>query len=433
MVVQSPQRSSGSGPDIEAGVIQDARARQLRHRRVGAGLAVALLLAGLAAATWGGGGTTSGKRTRHRQPGVGAGTHSAPVASRAVPGVPPYLSQFGLLAPGVGWGANGLGFYITRDGGERWRDVDVPGLGVGGDITANLRAGAVAKGHVLAVAFAGNGLDGTCLDRNPGEPASRERPLGGIAVSLDSGRRWRSAPFQCQLPYALSLLNGGAGFALVGGPREAWLYASTDGFRSWHRVAATPALSSIDFTSTVSGWGVSSTGPSQRGVLYRTTDGGETWGRASICQGAEHGAVTIRCENPIFFTPDQGLVLAVAVDRVSGRDRLLIYTTSTGGRSWSARTVPVGKQLRRYVSRHQPVPYSAPGPDALYVFVNGYLYTTADLGGRWSRLRQEALRGYGQLDFASSAYGWISVGNHFDYTSDGGRRWTAMGAATRPA
>jgi hypothetical protein len=64
MVVQTPTPPGASEPEIDAGVIDDARARQRHHRRIGAALLAAAAIVGilvLGIAGWGGGGAGAGR------------------------------------------------------------------------------------------------------------------------------------------------------------------------------------------------------------------------------------------------------------------------------------------------------------------------------------------------------------------------------------
>jgi photosystem II stability/assembly factor-like uncharacterized protein len=106
---------------------------------------------------------------------------------------------------------------------------------------------------------------------------------------------------------------------------------------------------------------------------------------------------------------------------------VLDYTTSDGGKSWSEHVVPAGSASERYANQQQPIPFSAPNPQDLFIFLSGALYASTDGGNHWSRIAQPQFKGFGQIDFASPDYGWATVGNHFDYTTDAGRTWQPIG------
>lgn len=177
MVVQTPPEPSAPDPpqqhrildspeQADAGVIDDARARQLRQRMAGLTLAAIAVAAGLVLGFSGGrGGSDAGGHHRSGGSPGGAGNGgSRPVAVIAGPGIS--ANEFGLMAPNIGWGALGTGFYMTRDGGRRWLGLSigtdhgnqygnaaVPGFGLTGDITANITATASPSARVLAIGF----------------------------------------------------------------------------------------------------------------------------------------------------------------------------------------------------------------------------------------------------------------------------------------
>jgi photosystem II stability/assembly factor-like uncharacterized protein len=432
MAVETPLPPLAPDREIEAGVIEDARARQRRHRGIAAALIVAAALAAgvILGFTGGGGGSRAG---RHSGDGSGAG--AAGQASDHVPAaaslrLPPNIGQIGLIAPRVGWLVNGVGFFITRDGGHRWSRMKVPNLS--GDILAELYTTASPAPDALVLSFASgtSTYDRTC----PGAPGPAIG-AGALAVSTDSGRSWRAASLpSCQLASSLSFLSPEVGIALAheSATRQA-IYQTTDGARSWHLRGTIPlgnSNGSIAFASQSDGWAVrftSPTGASLRGPLYRTTDGGRTWTPSDICLATPIRGVTTTCQTPRFFGTT-GVMPAVTTDNATHTNRLLLYTTKNAGRTWSAHPAPVGQALNWYITQRQPIPFSAPNSRDLFVFLSGALYTSVDGGRTWSRLPEPHLSGYAVLDFASAEYGWIQAGSHFDYTTDGGRHWKQIGS-----
>ena len=121
-------------------LIEEARKRTRKRRRR---IAVVLLATAAGFAyVLGGGGGGSGRTalSGHGAPlpgGAARGTAQSIAASRLT--VLPYISDFGLLAPGEGWAANGVSVYFTGDAGAHWKTLDVPKL-TGGDVIANLFA-----------------------------------------------------------------------------------------------------------------------------------------------------------------------------------------------------------------------------------------------------------------------------------------------------
>lgn len=91
MAVQTPPAIPPAPvPEIDAGLIEDARARQRRHRRAGAALLLAVLIAGaLIAGMSGGGGGNGGRHAGQKPSGSGQGPGSAPASSStSFPGAP---------------------------------------------------------------------------------------------------------------------------------------------------------------------------------------------------------------------------------------------------------------------------------------------------------------------------------------------------------
>ena len=418
--------------EIEAGVIEDARARQRRHRGIAAALIVAAALAAgvILGFAGGGGGSRAGRHSGGGGSAAGAAGHvsdQVPVAASLR--LPPNIGQFGLLAPRVGWAVNGVGLFITRDGGRRWSRAKVPRLT--GDIVAELYTTASPAPDALVLSFSSNAFTYDRACRAPGPAIG----AGALAVSVDSGRSWRATSLPaCHLASSLSFLGPMVGFALAHvSPTRQAIYETTDGARSWQRRGTVPlenSNGSVAFANRSDGFAVRfapvALGASERGTLYRTTDGGRTWMSSDICRGTPGGRVTTRCQTPLFFGTD-GVMPAVATNNATHTGRLLLYTTKNAGRSWSAHTVAAGQALNWYLRQAQPIPFSAPNARDLFVFLSGTLYKSLDGGRMWTRLPQPHLSSNTIVDFASAGYGWIQAGRRFEYTTDGGRHWKPIG------
>lgn len=435
MAVETPLAPLAPDEQIEAGVIEDARARQRRHRSIAVTLfaaAAAALAAGLFIGfAGGGGGSGAGRHSGGHGSGAGATAHASnQLPAEASADLPPNIGQFGLLAPRIGWAVNGVGFFITRDGGRHWSSTTVPNLS--GDILAELYTAASPVPNALVLSF--NSETSTYDQACPGKPGPAIG-AGALAVSTDLGRSWRTATLPaCRLATSLSFLSPRVGFALAHvSPTRQAIYQTTDGARSWHRRGIIPLRNhngSISFASRNDGWAIRFTsaalGASERGRLYRTTDGGRSWTQSDTCRGTPVRGITTTCQTPRFFGT-HGVMPAVATNNATHTSRLLLYTTSDAGRSWSARTVAAGQALKWYITHGQPIPFSAPNAHDLFVFLSGTLYNSLDSGHTWTRLPEPRLSGYVALDFASARYGWIQAGHHLDYTTDGGRHWKQIG------
>ena len=400
--------------DVDAGIIKDARARQRRQRSIGALilLVVTALVAGLIVGFGGGGGVGATRHGHGGSAGAAAAAHSASVAAGTVTGTPPALGMFGVLAPGVGWAANGVGFYMTRDSGRSWTEAAVPGLS-GEDVVADLVAAASPNSDEVVLSFTDGRAAGSC--KPPADPAVG---AGAVATTTNAGRSWQTHIMPgCVLAAPLSFVSAKVGFALAGpGPS---LYETTDGGRRWRRVGSALPFRSVTFANVHDGWAISSTPTNSRangiGALYRTTDGGRTWRRAPICD------TTVLCQTPSFFGR-YGVVPATTESRNGGLERVLVYTTPNGGQTWERHTVSAGPQTRRLV------PFSASSPQDLFLVFKTGLYVSVDGGHSWSRRSTPGNSDWGQIDFINSDYGWYGDGSHLDYTTDGGRNWTRIGS-----
>lgn len=451
-------------------MIEDARRRQRRHWIVAAFAAVvAAVLAGSLALAGG----DRGAAAIHGHATVGktlvAGDRGRARADAVHTSAMSHVSEMGLLAPGDGWAANGIGLYLTNDNGWRWRTLAAPGLT--GDVIANLSA-VTSAGATLFVSRNAQGY-GTC-----DSPASRNsvnpgRPLATVAISVldatsDGGRSWRTSIIsRCAYATSMSFAGIHTGF-VVSPPRASssrtpaaagMLYATTNGGQSWRQVGPTPFVGPIDFTSRNDGWGtatsVSAGQPAARrtGLLYHTTDGGRTWRRVRLCSGAANRGVAVICGTPRFFGRLDGVVPVGIVDSRTRKDSLLVYSTDDGGRTWSRHSPPGDPSLRAYFAPRNPytnadgtrrlaVPFAAANPTHWYIFIGPHLYVTANAGTRWTRITPtprigapsiatNGINDTSPLDFASATSGWIIAGwssnaPTFAYTTNGGRSWEPL-------
>jgi photosystem II stability/assembly factor-like uncharacterized protein len=438
MTVQTPSTppdpSPSGGDGAEAGVIEDARARQQRHRRSGS-LAAALLvgIAALVLTSGGGGGHTgSGAHADGGASASGPATANGDSsAGAAISAAPEYVARMGLLAPRVGWVVNGAGVYVTRDGGRSWskRSTQVSPRGASAAVIGSTSPSSSA---LLVSAVDPESAYARCVSASPVTSANSALTAGNAVVSMDSGRTWGSSSFpKCLTPASLSFVNGRDGFTLghfdnYGRPTP-MLYRTTDAGHTWDRVGRPPFEGSISFANTRDGlgggWGVAQ-GPVDSAAIYRTADGGRSWTRTSLCQPA----TVYACEAPSLFRSGRGVV-AVTVHNepsstaVSGVD---VYTTRNYGVTWTRHLLPDTPNL---VDSTAYVPFSAPNANDLFAWISPYLYRSTDGGVTWSRSAEPSLTGQQELssmDFVSATYGWFND-NTFDYTTDGGRHWTAVG------
>jgi photosystem II stability/assembly factor-like uncharacterized protein len=420
VAVQTPERPSPDAAETEAGVIEDARARQRRHRAGAAVVVVSLAAAAALILGSAGGGDSGGGGHAGREPGrpsAGSNAHAQPTAA-VTTGLPKAISEFGLLSPGTGWVANDAGFYMTRNGGRRWSKLRVPGLD--GEVLADLSGVATPTPTGLVVTFHANSPDGICE---------------GVAVSGDSGRTWRTGTLPDCSPGvdSLSFANATLGFAIAASeyqPSPTVLYVTHDGGRSWRQVGRVPFGGSITFTSAHSGWGIAPDGSrylnrgdtAKGATLYHTTDGGRTWRESQICRSTPRNAVS--CQTPTFFGTRTGYVPAIVLNNKTKRWRIVVYATTDDGRSWSTRELPDDKAARRYATTYASAPFSAPDPKHLFILLGSDLYKSTDGGTHWTSSPVPGFSDAAAVDFASGSYGWaLEPDQRFEYTTDGGRHW----------
>jgi photosystem II stability/assembly factor-like uncharacterized protein len=421
VAVQTPERPAPDAQQTEAGVIEDARARQRRHRAGAAALVIALAAAAALILGFAGGGGSDGGGHAGRKPdrpSAGSNAHSQSSAAAARTGLPKAISEFGLLGPGAGWVANDAGLYMTRNGGRRWSKLRVPGLD--GEVLASVSAMATPTPTELVIAFNSNGPQGICEE---------------IAVSGNSGRTWRSGTLPDCGPDvdSLSFVNAKLGFAMAASeyqPSPTFLYVTRNGGRNWRRVSQIPLGGSITFASARSGWGLAPEGSrylnrgdtAKGATLYHTTDGGRTWRMSQICRSTPRYAVS--CQTPTFFGTRTGYVPAIVLNRKTKHGRILVYATTDGGRSWSTREPRDDKAFRRDATRYGSVSFSAPNQKHLFILLGSNLYKSADGGTHWTSSPVPGISDEAAVDFASGSYGWaLERDQRFEYTTDRGRRW----------
>jgi photosystem II stability/assembly factor-like uncharacterized protein len=426
VAVQAPERPAPDAQQTEAGVIEDARARQRRHRAGAAALLIAMAAVAALILGFAGGGDSDGgghSGSRPDRPNAGGNAHSQPTPADATTDLPKAVAQISLLAPGVGWAANDAGFYMTRDGGRRWNKLRIPGLD--GETLDALSAVASPTPTGLVAAFQSNLPLGICEE---------------IAVSGNSGHTWRSRMLPGCAPDvdSLSFVNAKLGLATAASehqPSPTVLYVTRNGGRNWHEVGRVPFGGSITFTSARSGWGVAPAGSrylnrgntAKGATLYHTSDGGRTWREAQICRSTPINAVS--CQTPTFFGTRIGYVPAIVLNRKTKQGRILLYATTNGGSTWSTREPSEDRAVRRYATMFGSITFSAPDQKHLFILLGPDLYKSADGGTHWTSSPVPGFSDAAAVDFASDSYGWaLEPDQRFEYTTDGGRSWQRFSA-----
>jgi len=226
------------------------------------------------------------------------------------------ISDAGLVGRAGVWAMNGIGLWISADGGSDWRTITPP------------VAGAV-NGHVVQVQFADASHGWVSAVANP------DRRM--LFRTADGGRTWAERDGCAPCGGTLSFPDGRTGFSLVLGS----LFRTGDGGVTWRRVARAPFQGWIEFADARHGWGVAW----QRPALYRTGDGGRTWARVlrGFATLPQHGVVAVpgavvvdgvrralparvRGQAPVFSAPSRREFVFWA--------RGVLWRSSDAGRSW---------------------------------------------------------------------------------------------------
>lgn len=355
------------------------------------------------------------------------------------------LPEAYLAAPRVGWGMNGLAFYLSDNGGRSWRmakpaflrDEDVIAK-VDDVATRGTKRVWLALGDLIGPHF----VDGS--DR-----------YATIAWTSDGGRTWReSAPAgcrrQCNGSMQLSFLDDRRGFLLTGIGSHDALFATSNGGATWRLVGRSPFAGPITFTTAREGFGVSvptrwvgpDATPVGAGVLYRTTDGGRSWRRVELAPPPADAGLPAVADSAWFFGPRDGVVPVRYRDPRSGAQHLVVYATTDGGRSWSAHATPPDADLRSdQTGVDSTVAFSAPGATQWLFFAGSTLYATADAGRHWTATAAPiaSINPY-DISFTSLEDGWAifpigsngRLGLALVATTNGGRTWTPVPTPSLP-
>ena len=324
---------------------------------------------------------------------------------------------------GVTWAMNGHGLWLTRNGGHAWRKVAIP------------RGSGFIERQGSYVQFADPQHGWISINELTGyAPQRGQRWI--FARTTDGGRTWhQSYPSDCHGRCgggSMSFLDARHGFLLAyepgaGTPNE--LLRTDDGGQTWQPVAKAALDGPITFLDNrigfAFGWGPRIIrgpyfGP-PFGTLYRTTDGGRTWSKYDI------GGSTSFVQEPIRIVGDRVVVVQNRPNPSGGLNLAAgtIYV-SADGRSWSGSAVPGDPTVL--------TSFTAVSPN-VWAFSSGRdLYTTADAGDHWRRIR---LRGlvthrpqrlwFERVDFTSSQVGWLVLGRTLYGTTDGGVHWAVAG------
>lgn len=393
-VVAPPEQPQ---PDELEALIREARARQRRRRIIG--VAAVAVLAAASLSVWAAiPGLGSGSRAR------GGSAHAA--ASRGIDNtgrVP--IVEVG-TSGGVTWAINGLGMWLTTNGGRTWRASAPKHVRDMGDLMARVeQVDFLDRRHAWLFA----------VDVNGGLHPAYARHAE-LDWTTDGGRTWHwTMPRGCC--GAVSFLNPEHGWFL--GPRK--VMETTDGGAKWKAIAREPFTGGMP-TFVDSERGVAVVG---KGELYRTRDGGRRWSRARLPGHAS------ALPNVTAF----GQRLVVPAEVVGPpRSRLVVYVSDDGGATWRGRPAAGWVPL---VGDADAQEFSAASPTIWYATRWHELAVTRNAGRTWTPVKVAdfpARWTMSAIDFTSPLVGWAVFQRASPpdrsvlmRTTDGGVHWVPAG------
>lgn len=400
----APPRQPTTPEELEA-LIREARARQRRRQllfaaSVAVAAAVGLSLWAAIPGRSGGGGAANG--------GGGA------VASRGVENagrVP--ITEVG-TSGGVTWAINGLGMWLTTNGGRTWRASAPAHVREMGDLMARVEQVDFLDrrhGWLLAVDVRG-GL----------RPSSRRH--AELDWTSDGGRTWHwTMPKGCC--GAFSFVNGRLGF--FSGPDR--FFETRNGGGTWKPVEGTYYGGLPTFID------------ARRGVtlldggLLRTADGGRHW-KQVLLSGQPPAAGNDIVVSPPVASFGHRLVLTaerlVATPNGPADWRVFPYVSDDGGASWAARPLP--RWWIPYVGSNDGNRFSAASGSVWFAAARDEIAVTTDAGRTWRPVRPAGIPPrwiIGAIDFTSAKVGWAIFNGPRQSvlmrTTDGGVRWKPAG------
>lgn len=408
-------------------LIAEAR-RRARRRRLAV---LALVLAGA-------GGGTAAWRSTSTAPTPSPLADEARIAAVARK---TFVGAAGLTG-GVGWAMNGLGFWITRDGGSTWITATPKHVRIAGDAYARIAdVQFVDRDHGWL--SASDVFGGFHLPKNA--PSWRHME---IDRTTDGGRTWHaSVPPGCLEVCGeshLSFVDARQGFASA----AHGFYGTSDGGATWTRISRPPFGGAITFLDARHGFGVSDPArwggpqyavPFGGGIPYRTTDGGRTWMRVPLPAPVAY-AGWARAASPVAFFGAEGVLPVRFREPRTHLQRLVVYTSSNGGASWTAHIAPADvRWSRSFFTWGVPATglFSAASPRVWIVNGSRALFTTTDSGRSWRMVRPLDLPPRATIwsvSFTAPDDGWaifwLPSGNSGSgalvRTTDGGVSWAPL-------
>ena len=343
---------------------------------------------------------------------------------------PSALGWVHMLDAKVGWGLTEKQVLRTTDGGWTWTDVSPSGPTLNAPLYLS---GKLVQGRTVAWL---------------GLYQSQRPPV--LLETRDAGKHWRAVTLPAPPDSAannISFVDRTRGWVMINvgaaaGSDEVLVLRTTDEGLTWHRVAATPPLSSptlkpsrrgiplggdktgMTFHDATTGWiaGTIATG----GIyLYASHDGGRSWQRVVLGLPSEFPSAALPITYPPrFFGAKVGLLPVIVNDRT-----LLFYTSHDGRQNWQP-TTPV----RFGMTSSGRIVYDFMDPEHGWASDGRMFYQTTDGARHWTKLTPNVpLTSLTELDFVSPRVGWAILAPprrapRLLATNDGGTTWAAIPA-----
>jgi photosystem II stability/assembly factor-like uncharacterized protein len=245
-----------------------------------------------------------------------------------------------------------------------------------------------------------------------------------VLVTTDGGTTWRALPDLGGAVRALDFINPSIGWAAT----DLGVLNTQNGGQTWLTVSTAPApVNRVEFIDESNGWAATSA------ELVRTRDGGKTWVPTEQPCGAAAGPGQFS-----FDGPSSGWMLCYGQPATMMQGKRL-FLTQDGGLTWAviastlshdrSRVVPGQLPSTGHVLPRRRQLFFVDGQHGWFVLDrSGRLYATADGGSTWSGrpvvgVDAESLA---DLQFVSSAAGYVLVRDVLFMTSDGGNAWRRL-------